>query len=429
MASWLTPAGVTVGPDRVSGTFPVPGDVPGGGLLAQLRVDRGHVLLLDGNARAYPHVPAGEREGAAVFVARPFGRGRMAVLAAGTPLTAEAIAKPGGGMFANALADWLAGGEAARADVDGDFLSNRVEDRDGDRLANPGETDYRARDSDRDGLPDGVEDADGDGALDPGETAALDPDSDDDGVNDPADATPLGPSGAIRLGYVSPGGGPGEGGTAVRIEGLNLPDSAEVWFGERPALAVEWVSPRALAVVAPPHAGGVVHLRVKGPGGLESLLPGAFAYGPVSRATLTWTDPDRGVTPWATPRIREAGDLVLRIESGGAWDTARGRIVAVPAGVVAFDSPTLAPGLSGDLRVEASGSGEAPAPADDHAVVFDVHGPGRESARPAVQLSWRRTGPLPPLGRVSVRIKDAEVLASTGVPLRVEAQRITLFVR
>jgi hypothetical protein len=96
---------------------------------------------------------------------------------------------------------------------------------------------------------------------------------------------------------------------------------------------------------------------------------------------------------------------------------------------VAFDSPTLAPGLSGDLRVEASGSGEAPAPADDHAVVFDVHGPGRESARPGVQLSWRRTGPLPPLGRVSVRIKDAEVLASTGVPLRVEAQPITLFVR
>ncbi|MDO9022884.1 MAG: hypothetical protein Q7V43_38530 [Myxococcales bacterium] len=78
---------------------------------------------------------------------------------------------------------------AARAtrlalDTDRDCIPNHREDRDGDGVVDPGETDPLRADSDRDGLHDGFEDRNCNGRQDGAETSATRRDSDRDGVGD-----------------------------------------------------------------------------------------------------------------------------------------------------------------------------------------------------------------------------------------------------
>ncbi len=69
-------------------------------------------------------------------------------------------------------------------DRDGDGIPNNVEDKNGNGIVDPGETDPDDPDSDSDGVWDGVEDANHNGQLDDGETDPLNPDSDSDGIRD-----------------------------------------------------------------------------------------------------------------------------------------------------------------------------------------------------------------------------------------------------
>ncbi len=76
------------------------------------------------------------------------------------------------------------GGPDEDQDTDNDGLLDRTEDRNGNGVVDPGETDPNDADTDDDGLQDGEEDADHDGIRDPGETDPTNPDTDGDGLDD-----------------------------------------------------------------------------------------------------------------------------------------------------------------------------------------------------------------------------------------------------
>ena len=108
-------------------------------------------------------------------------------------------------------------GVCLQADSDSDGIANRYEDKNGNNVVDPGETDPTKKDSDGDGIEDGIEDKDRDGVLlepedknnngkldegedannngklDPGETDPTKKDSDGDGKNDKQDKFPLDP--------------------------------------------------------------------------------------------------------------------------------------------------------------------------------------------------------------------------------------------
>ncbi len=69
-------------------------------------------------------------------------------------------------------------------DTDGDGLPDSIEDRNGNGVVDPGETDPLNPDTDGDGVLDGQEDSNKNGIVDPGETAPLNPDTDGDGALD-----------------------------------------------------------------------------------------------------------------------------------------------------------------------------------------------------------------------------------------------------
>ncbi len=72
-------------------------------------------------------------------------------------------------------------------DTDGDCLPDSLEDRNGNGMVDPDETDPHDADTDDDGLLDGncgSEDLNANGMVDPGETSPANPDSDGDGIYD-----------------------------------------------------------------------------------------------------------------------------------------------------------------------------------------------------------------------------------------------------
>jgi len=228
----------------------------------------------------------GEPEGAtALFLARSFGYGRIALLASDAPLrsgTSEA--------FARELFIWLAGAGINAQDMDRDGLTDDIEDADGNGVRDPGETDWLRADTDGDGIPDGLEDWNRNGVVDPGETDPRNPDTDGDGVWDGADPSPAPVFDAPRIAGLVPYSGPAEGGGIVLVRGEGLLPGAGYRFGEQPA---ECIAPgdgsRALVRVPelPGDGGGTVSVSVILPGrGMRAELPGGYQYEPRSRAAV-----------------------------------------------------------------------------------------------------------------------------------------------
>ncbi len=73
---------------------------------------------------------------------------------------------------------------APHFDRDRDGIPDHLEDRNGNGVLDPGETDPWHRDTDGDGIPDGVEDSNRDGRRGQGETSARNHDTDGDGIPD-----------------------------------------------------------------------------------------------------------------------------------------------------------------------------------------------------------------------------------------------------
>jgi len=132
-----------------------------------------------------------------VFAARAHGYGRIALMAAPTPLENEALANDGNKAFALDLFYWLSRAGYDVSDRDGDGILDSVEDQNGNGIVDgagtpAGETDWLDPDTDGDGIPDGMEDVNRNGRVDPGETDPRLADTDGDGILDGADPNPTG---------------------------------------------------------------------------------------------------------------------------------------------------------------------------------------------------------------------------------------------
>ena len=294
LTHWLSPLGVQLDTSiRVDGVFAAKNRR---GLCRHwdaMLIRGGCAVYADDPAAAL--VPAGGSEPRqAVFVARAYGQGRVAVLSAGTPLDSHSLRAEANRSFAADLFRWLAGANryAETQDMDSDGLSDATEDcGPSEGTVEPGETDYLDPDTDGDGIPDGLEDANLNGHVDEGETSPLNPDSDGDGILDGADATPLPPADAPHVArVVSPPEGPAEGGGIVQVAGRNFPPDATVWFGDRLSPSVYVLAPTMLFAEVPAHdraEGGEVGVRVVNPASrLEGSLPGAFRYTRRSKVRL-----------------------------------------------------------------------------------------------------------------------------------------------
>ncbi len=109
---------------------------------------------------------------------------------------------------------------------------------------------------------------------------------------------------------VEPPTGPEAGGTTVLLEGEELYDGLDVWFGDARAEEVEVLAPTAARVVTPPGT-GTVDVRVVY-GSHEAVLEDGFRYVPAP--TVTAITPSEGFVE---------GGTGVRIEGTGFADGAR----------------------------------------------------------------------------------------------------------
>jgi hypothetical protein len=290
LARWLDPAGIRVRSEpSISGVFP---SIARNRLLRHwdnFELRNGCTIELEGQPTIFVPGPTGSDT--VVFAAREYGIGRIAVLAAPTPLQSPAFENEPQRRFAVDLFHWLSEAGRVIRDVDADGLPDSVEDRNGNWIADPSETDRINADTDGDGVPDGLEDANRNGRVDPGETSPLNVDSDGDGVWDGADPHPRPPLDAPQIAAIEPTHGPAEGGTPVLISGQSFEAGTVVWFGPMRSPSTRTVAGTALLTETPPYpqeAGGTVKVQVINPGtGHESILLAGFHYNPRSEVRIT----------------------------------------------------------------------------------------------------------------------------------------------
>jgi hypothetical protein len=287
LVNWLQPAGMRIRTEQpVAGTFPVEQRGPLTAHWDGFRLDGGSTLEAD--APGYVQVPApGEQAG--VLLARDYGYGRMALLAADDPLRSAALAESAPRLFAQDLFQWLVRAGFDVSDMDGDGLPDSVEDPNDNGQRDPGETHYLLADTDADGIPDGMEDLNRNGVLDEGETDPRNRDTDSDGIFDGADASPVPIVGAPYLQRLDPAEGPAEGGALVLLTGRNFVPGVQVRFGERPVGSLRYISSTMLLAETPPYpeaGGGTVSVGVAVPS-IEQAAELADAYDYTSRTKAT----------------------------------------------------------------------------------------------------------------------------------------------
>jgi hypothetical protein len=189
LARWFSPIGVELDvTSEVQGVFQAGTAHPLARFWGNFRITNGARLTIADSSAIV--VPNGAGPDGAVFAAGTYGNGRIALLAAATPLETPALANGPNRVFAQRLFAWLAEAGQPVDDVDGDGLQDGVEDKNGNGAVDPGETDRFNPDTDGDGIPDGVEDRNRNGRVDAGETSPLLPDTDGDGAWDGTDLDP-----------------------------------------------------------------------------------------------------------------------------------------------------------------------------------------------------------------------------------------------
>lgn len=188
LARWLQPAGVLLNASPpISGTFTTTKHPQPLHHLNKFTIKEG--LSINANTNDI-QIPLGKNNEGAVFLARQYAYGRFAILAAPTPLQSNAIKNEENKTFATDLFQWLAIAGREFNDLDGDGLTDNIEDQNNNGRLDDGETDPLNPDTDNDGISDRMEDRNRNGRIDAGETDPRKRDSDGDGIFDGADATP-----------------------------------------------------------------------------------------------------------------------------------------------------------------------------------------------------------------------------------------------
>ncbi|MBX7257687.1 MAG: IPT/TIG domain-containing protein [Candidatus Hydrogenedentes bacterium] len=412
LARWLNPIGVELEPEKaVSGSFAArTSNLPARHWDGFRITDGMRMRVADGRAVL---VPDPEEKGLAVFAAGAYGNGRIAILASPTPVETSAMQTISNRLFAGDLFTWLSEAGSGLNDTDGDGLPNDVEDKNGNGVVDPGETDGLNADTDGDGIPDGKEDRSRDGIANPGETSPLNPDSDGDGIFDGADPSPLPNVDAPHVDFLEPSRGPLEGGTRVIVNGRNFAPSSRVLFGQIAASRLEVTSAETLLVEAPPAANereGAVDVRVENiAAGLSGVLPGGFAY--TARSTVKLA-----LTSVSVAADQYQGVVALRIdaEPDSSVGLVLAQVKAVPSTRIQWEAvQPFESSVAATYRI----SHHISEPSSVDLVIMSV---SREAIRgDVVLLSWRATQPLPEYSVAKFRINEAKAFALSSQPMNV----------
>ncbi len=412
---WLAPLGVRIDASaRVEGRFEAGIQGPLTRHWDQFRIEKGCLI------EAEPEdvlVSTDEAGGGAVFAAREYGYGRVALLASATPLTSNALAHEAHRGFAQDLFRWLEGAGSEYRDLDGDGLTDATEDPVNVQVVDPGETDYLNADTDRDGVGDGLEDANRNGRVDDGETDPRNPDSDGDGVLDGADASPCPVFGAPRIAQVVPAQGAAEGGGVVLLRGDNFTPDSVVWFGGRQAQWIE-VADTETMVVRVPEArgdGGAVNVRVVTAGGaLEGLLPDGFMYEERHAVTLRLTQAG------SARRIGSGyeGEVLVGYATGERAPLGRAVLLLAARPPDGFEWVGAARPVAGETS-QATVAGQ-PVANGLYLVDVDVTRTRQPQTGVLLRLRWRYTPGASVPERIQVSIPRCRVTNPSGGAYRVE---------
>lgn len=393
LAHWLSPMRVRIDTGvRVTGRYAVAGAEAVARYWRDFLIEDGCAI---GAEEGYALEPGGVEGTGAVFLARSHGLGRIALIAAPTPLESASLAQEDERRFATELFRWLARAGQEYQDSDGDGLPDDIEITGSILLIG---TDPNDPDTDGDGMADGMEDINRNGMVDDGETDPRNPDSDGDGILDGADVNPCPVFGAPFLTSVQPEL-PAEGGIVV-VSGGNFTPDCVFWFDNRPALWTR-LQHNTLAFVQAPDFmrddAGTVRVRVTAGGGaIEGLLPRPYAYGP--RSVLRFVlEPS---SPIQTNEAGYSGFLSLRYQSETsiALGAVNVLLQAVPDAGFLWETPAsgVAPETQRRMRVNPLEQGLLQ-------IIFEsgdfLSMPEGELAR----LWWRWTGPPPDSGQILVR--------------------------
>lgn len=379
-----------------------------GALWAGFAIENGCALYVDDPAHVV--VPGATGTGQAALAAARYGRGRIAMLAGTSPLETAALADAAHAAFAKGLFTWLSKAGREIEDVDGDGLIDAIEDRNGNRALDPGETDRLNPDTDGDGIPDGLEDRNRNGVVDPGETSPLNPDTDGDGIPDGADVSPLPGPGTPHVARAAPSDGPLEGGGPIIVTGRNFTPGCRVFFGAQAAVAVDVLSGSSLIAQAPSAetGEGAVAVRVVNPAtGEEGVLPEGYRYTARSRVRL-------GLRSLPHAGAPAEGVLAVRLDATGPApvDQVSFVVQADPAAAVQWGPVALHASLADTGPTVVS----SPEPVGRLRVT--VSGPLQSPGGDITTIRYRRTG----LDAVRVALVPDSVRAVTpqGQPFTVD---------
>lgn len=419
LASWLTPIGIHLNASvAVDGVFSSASDHELCRHWGAFAIRHGMGLYVDDPTCVLVRDPHDANK--AVFVARGHGYGRIAVLAASTPLENTALVNADNRQFALDLFHWLSRAGRETDDLDADGLPDRLEDKNGNGFCDPGETNHLLADTDGDGVPDGMEDRNRNGQADEGETSPLNADSDNDGIPDGADINPLPPADAPHLVAVEPPETPAEGGSNVLISGRNLPPDGIVWFGSRRATHVRSMGPKLLAVQTPPCVspeGGPVDVRFLNPvTGTEAVLPAGFRYTPRSVVTLSLQ-----VIQAAQKQYEGAVSLRMTCPPGATV----GRIIvcleAEPQDALSWTS--VSPGVASEYAVRRVIS----RPTATGGLWIDVSAGKRGPEEGEIAVAhYATSAPLETVAPIRIRLASTRISALNGQPLEATVQDVEL---
>ena len=418
--NWLLPVGIHLDPAvKMEGVFLVRNPHAMLRHVTSLRFAEGCAVNADDPVRVL--IPADSAGHEAMLLASTYGRGRIVVLASPTPLETKAMSDGANHLFAADLFQWLVEGGSGtqEQDMDGDGLPDSLEDRNGNGIVDPGETDYLDPDTDGDGLPDGMEDANRNGVVDEGETSPLNPDSDGDGILDGADPTSLPPVGAPVVTEVNPTHAPAEGGPLALVSGRSFAPDAAVWFAGRQARTVRVTRSTDILVEVPAcdiGEGGDVSVRVvNSASGQEGTLPKGFHYSARSKVSLVL----HTLRAFSQQARTYEGSISLRIEPPEGVSPDKILLLLRPEPLVGFEwgeapGPASSEGGGGSVLYRKTLAG------DLHIVAI--------SAKSNTVVSWE-LGPIPwkyavpAKARTSIlrfSVQGPRILARNGQPLDVD---------
>ncbi len=144
--------------------------------------------------------------------------------------------------------------------------------------------------------------------------------------------------GGPRITSISPTSGPTSGGTIVTITGTGLTGATGVIFGDFLVLPIS-VAPTQVVAAAPPHAPGIVHIRVQTPGGISPEVPADdYRYGGLPVVT--------GISPVAGS---VTGGTVVTINGSGLTGVVSvsfGEVVVAPFSVSENQIKVVSPAVN-----------------------------------------------------------------------------------